>query len=61
MVALLAAAPTLGEDEILRVGSKRFTESTILGEILTQTAQRAGPAEHVPGIGNTAIFSGEDT
>jgi osmoprotectant transport system permease protein len=56
VLALLAAAPTLGEDEILRVGSKRFTESTILGEILTQTAQRAGPAEHVPGIGNTAIL-----
>jgi osmoprotectant transport system permease protein len=54
VAALLAAAPcTAGET--LRIGSKRFTESTILGEILTQTAQRAGPAEHVPGLGNTAI------
>ncbi|HZX26546.1 MAG TPA: glycine betaine ABC transporter substrate-binding protein [Telluria sp.] len=42
--------------DVLRVGSKRFTESYILGEILTQTAQRAGaPAEHRQGLGNTAI------
>jgi osmoprotectant transport system permease protein len=41
--------------EPLRVGSKRFTESTILGEILVQTAARTGPAEHIPGMGNTAI------
>ena len=37
------------------VGSKRFTESYILGELLTQTAARAGPAEHRQGLGNTAI------
>jgi len=41
--------------EPLRVGSKRFTESYILGEILTQTAARTGPAEHKQGLGNTAI------
>lgn len=42
--------------DVLRVGSKRFTESYILGEILTQTAQRAGTqAEHRQGLGNTAI------
>ncbi len=40
----------------LRVGSKRFTESYVLGEILAQSARRAGaPAEHRPGLGNTAI------
>ncbi|WP_439891941.1 ABC transporter permease/substrate-binding protein [Ralstonia sp. 25C] len=39
----------------LRIGSKRFTESYVLGEILTQTASLQGPAEHVPGLGNTAI------
>ena len=45
-------------DETLRVGSKRFTESYILGEILTQTAARTGPAEHKQGLGNTAIVLG---
>ncbi|KQV32862.1 hypothetical protein ASC93_02945 [Massilia sp. Root335] len=45
-------------DNVLRVGSKRFTESYILGEILTQTAARAGPAEHKQGLGNTAIVLG---
>ncbi len=37
---------------ILRVGSKRFTESYILGEVLTQAA---GNARHQAGLGNTAI------
>ncbi|MBC7454908.1 MAG: ABC transporter permease subunit, partial [Massilia sp.] len=39
----------------LRVGSKRFTESYILGEVLTQSAARHGKAEHRQGLGNTAI------
>ena len=41
----------------LNVGSKRFTESYILGEILTQTAQAVGEADaaHRQGLGNTAI------
>lgn len=40
----------------LKVGSKRFTESYILGEIVTQTAQAAGAqAEHRQGLGNTAV------
>ncbi len=42
-------------DEGLKIGSKRFTESYILGEILTQTAAQAGRAEHRQGLGNTAI------
>jgi len=45
-------------EDALRVGSKRFTESYILGEILTQTAARTGPAEHKQGLGNTAIVLG---
>jgi osmoprotectant transport system permease protein len=53
---LLVALPAAGADPVLRIGSKRFTESTILGEILTQTTQRVTPAEHVPGMGNTAIL-----
>jgi osmoprotectant transport system permease protein len=39
------------------VGSKRFTESYILGEIVAQTLQQAGiPAEHRQGLGNTGIL-----
>ena len=38
------------------VGSKRFTESYILGELVRQTLQQAGvAAEHRQGLGNTAI------
>jgi osmoprotectant transport system permease protein len=36
----------------LTVGSKRFTESYILGEIVSRTAQ----GTHKPGLGNTAIL-----
>ena len=41
----------------LNVGSKRFTESYILGEIVKQTAEAAGEAAvvHQQGLGNTAI------
>jgi osmoprotectant transport system permease protein len=54
---LLAATAAAGAQEPLRVGSKRFTESYILGEILVQSAVRAGVrAEHRPGLGNTAIL-----
>ncbi len=50
---LLLCTAALGET--LRIGSKRFTESYLLGEILARTAGAAGPAEHVAGLGNTAI------
>ncbi len=39
----------------LKTGSKRFTESYILGEILTQTAAPVVKVEHRQGLGNTAI------
>ncbi|MES2019290.1 MAG: glycine betaine ABC transporter substrate-binding protein [Pseudomonadota bacterium] len=42
-------------DDVLRVGSKRFTESYILGEVLAQTGAAHGKAEHRQGLGNTAI------
>lgn len=48
-----AAAPV--EREVLRVGSKRFTESYILGELLAQTAAPHARVEHKQGLGNTAI------
>ena len=39
--------------ETVKVGSKRFTESYILGEII---ARAAGDAVHRPGLGNTGIL-----
>ncbi|HEX2831116.1 MAG TPA: glycine betaine ABC transporter substrate-binding protein [Burkholderiales bacterium] len=41
----------------INVGSKRFTESYVLGEILTQKARAAGEAgvTHQQGLGNTAV------
>ena len=43
--------------EPIKVGSKRFTESYVLGELARQTLQRAGlEAEHRQGLGNTAIL-----
>ncbi len=42
---------------LVQVGSKRFTESYILGEIVRQTLQQAGvQAEHKQGLGNTGIL-----
>ena len=38
--------------DVLKIGSKRFTESYILGEIV---ARQAGNAVHRPGLGNTGI------
>ena len=62
MRALLALAAALvatvvgAQTDTLKVGSKRFTESYILGEILRETVVRAGvKAEHRPGLGNTGI------
>jgi len=57
-LALLATALSpMAPAEPLRVGSKRFTESYILGEILSRVARRDGIAvEHRPGLGNTAIL-----
>lgn len=39
----------------LKIGSKRFTESYILGELVTQQANTSGSAIHLAGLGNTAI------
>jgi osmoprotectant transport system permease protein len=49
---VLAAVPASICAQTLTVGSKRFTESYILGDILAQTAN----ATHKPGLGNTAIL-----
>lgn len=57
----LACLPVLlafglpAQADTLRVGSKRFTESYILGEILAQTAAPHADTRNSPGLGNTAI------
>ncbi len=55
---LLLLAPAAFAEATLNIGSKRFTESYILGEILTQTASRANEAKvaHKQGLGNTGIL-----
>ena len=53
MLLLCAGAAWAGDT--LHVGSKRFTESYILGELLTQVAAPHAQAEHLQGLGNTAI------
>ena len=56
-MAWLAATPAQAANEALRVGSKRFTESYILAELLAQTAapHTASPPVVRQGLGNTAI------
>ncbi len=56
-LALWGGAAAAADDGALRVGSKRFTESYILAEILAQTAApqlRSAPTLR-QGLGNTAI------
>jgi osmoprotectant transport system permease protein len=55
LLALACLAPPADATTPLRVGSKRFTESYILAEIVAQTASAAAPVEHRPGLGNTAV------
>jgi osmoprotectant transport system substrate-binding protein/osmoprotectant transport system permease protein len=50
---LLACGIAPAEAQQLQVGSKRFTESYILGELIVRTA---GGGEHKPGLGNTGIL-----
>jgi osmoprotectant transport system permease protein len=51
LALFLACISTAQAEEPVRVGSKRFTESYILGEILA----RASGGELKPGLGNTGI------
>jgi osmoprotectant transport system permease protein len=50
-LALVLLACGASAEDRLRVGSKRFTESYILGEIVARTAS----GEHKPGLGSTGI------
>lgn len=56
VVSFVIAWPAIGLP--LNVGSKRFTESYILAEVIKQTATASGEAEvsHRQGLGNTAIL-----
>ena len=56
-IAMFAVCTAAALAAPLNVGSKRFTESYILGEIIRQTAEAAGEttAVHQQGLGNTAI------
>jgi osmoprotectant transport system permease protein len=57
LASLAAGASPAPDEPVLRVGSKRFTESYILGEVVAQTARLSGArAIHEPGLGNTAIL-----
>ncbi len=62
LAAVLAAAcANASAESALRIGSKRFTESYVLGEVLVSAARRADPAvkvEHRAGLGNTGIVLG---
>lgn len=58
VVAQLALSASASAAEPLRIGSKRFTESYVLAEILAQTARAGDPGAVVEvrqGLGNTAI------
>ncbi|USX20193.1 ABC transporter permease subunit [Oxalobacteraceae bacterium OTU3REALA1] len=52
---LIGGAASAQDGDTLHVGSKRFTESYILGEVLTQTAAPHAKVVHLQGLGNTAI------
>ncbi len=54
LCVLLASLPA--QADTLRIGSKRFTESYILGEVLKRTVEQETAVEHRPGMGNTGIL-----
>jgi osmoprotectant transport system permease protein len=55
LAALTAAAGGQDKPEI-RLGSKSFTESVVLGELLAHLAEEAGhPVEHFAGLGGTRL------
>lgn len=56
LCVLLTIAPTLGASPI-RIGSKQFTESVILGEVARLSARQAGiDAQHQRELGGTSIL-----
>ena len=57
LLLIFLSGSLLTAQDQLRIGSKRFTESYILGEILNQTALQTGEGkvEYKEGLGNTGI------
>ncbi len=58
LVALAGCAAQHPDDErpLVRVGSKKFTESEVLGEVLAQLARDAGArSEHKGSLGDTSV------
>jgi osmoprotectant transport system permease protein len=56
LLALCLAGALPAHAESLRIGSKRFTESYVLGEVLKQAVPAGTAVEHRPGMGNTGIL-----
>jgi osmoprotectant transport system permease protein len=58
LIALLLLPALSAAETVVHVGSKRFTESYILGEIVVRAVDAAGEAraQHRQGLGNTAIL-----
>ena len=54
-LSVFAIMPSTADTGKLVVGSKRFTESYILGEIVAKTAAPHVAVEHRQGLGNTAV------
>ena len=52
---LLVVLTCAASEPALEVGSKRFTESYLLGEIIADRVKLVTPAEHRAGLGNTAV------
>jgi len=55
LLGLLLLGTAAQAQDRLRIGSKRFTESYILAEVLAQTARPHASTEVLQGLGNTAI------
>ena len=57
LIALsLLVGAACAHGETLRIGSKRFTESYILGEVLKRAVEGKTAVEYRPGMGNTGIL-----
>ena len=54
-ISPIGPAPARAADDVLRIGSKRFTEGYILAEVLAQTAAPHAKTQIRQGLGNTAI------